>query len=276
MNAIIDLMNVEHGACALVHAPNGRRAMIDCGHNKSLGWYPGQHLLHLGSHHLDRLFVSNFDEDHGSAFIDLRRRVSVRQIWRNPSLTPCGILLVKKQLGSSAGPNITALAAALQTVYTAPADDIDFGGVRFDCLWHNYPLFADTNNLSMMLFVSYGDHRILLPGDMERPGWLAMMGRPEFWNLLRGTNVLVAPHHGRESGYCRELFDYWRPELVLVSDGPKEFETQEVDYGRHAQGIVMNGSWRGALTTRKDGNIRLIIPASGSAPVVTRAECSWP
>jgi hypothetical protein len=76
------------------------------------------------------------------------------------------------------------------------------------------------------------------------------------------VNVFVASHHGRENGYCEEMFQHCRPDIVIISDKKVDHNTQEHCYGTHASGIDF---WRGieylgrryVLTTRKDGHIAI-------------------
>lgn len=55
-------------------------------------------------------------------------------------------------------------------------------------------------------------------GDLECAGILELMKLSEFKQALRETNVLVAPHHGRESGCCDEMFEFCKPYYVVISD----------------------------------------------------------
>lgn len=82
----LEVFNVEHGACALLTYDNGERIMIDCGHNASTGWRPGDHLRRLGVLSLRALFVTNFDEDHVSGFGNLIDNVHVVTIFRNATV----------------------------------------------------------------------------------------------------------------------------------------------------------------------------------------------
>jgi hypothetical protein len=52
------IFNVEHGACALLTTDAGHRLVIDCGHNATTGWYPGEYLAGQGIGGLDALCVS--------------------------------------------------------------------------------------------------------------------------------------------------------------------------------------------------------------------------
>lgn len=105
----------------------------------------------------------------------------------------------------------------------------------------------------------------LIPGDNEAASWKELLEKPSFIKAINDTDIFVASHHGRESGYYSELFKYFNPKLVIVSDGP-EVETSVTDkYSKIASGwnIYKRSEnekiphERKCLTTRKDG--RLII-----------------
>ena len=83
----------------------------------------------------------------------------------------------------------------------------------------------------------------VIPGDLEKPAWQKLLQNPNFCNRLRRVSVFIASHHGRTSGYCREVFDYCSPAVIIFSDGPKQFATQEEanTYAAHASGV--NFQW---------------------------------
>lgn len=74
---ILEIFDVEHGACALITTSNGKRIMIDCGHNATTGWRPGTMLRSRTVSYLDRLYITNYDEDHVSGFPNLADNVYV-------------------------------------------------------------------------------------------------------------------------------------------------------------------------------------------------------
>ena len=85
----------------------------------------------------------------------------------------------------------------------------------------------------------------------------------------------IASHHGRENGYCADVFNYCSPEIVVISDQEKRYGTQEHNlYARHVRGQGINfGSvlapkYRKVLTTRNDGSIR-IYEQSGQMRILT-------
>ena len=95
----LQIFDVEHGGCALLTCDSGARLMIDCGHNATSGWYPGDHLRRLGVRHLEMLVVTNYDQDHISGFPNLIDSVSIGTIVRNTSVAPADIWSLKSEDG---------------------------------------------------------------------------------------------------------------------------------------------------------------------------------
>lgn len=272
---ILDIFDVEHGACALITTSNGRRMMIDCGHNTTTGWRPGTSLRRSGITHLDRLIVTNYDEDHVSGLPNLIDNIDIDELGRNPSVRPDTIRFLKSEDGMGDGINV--LVRSIENVFTggSPTKAKDFGDTSFSFFWNNHgspPLgFDDENNLGLVVFVKCGDHKIIFPGDMEKAGWRRLLQKPEFVNELSNVNVFVASHHGRENGCCEEVLQHCRNVFAFViSDQKKRYQTQETveQYRRYAKGVSFpNGTLRRVLTTRRDSSMRFQMPVFGQAVV---------
>lgn len=276
-DGVLQVFDVEHGACALltVPAPNGgwKRMLIDCGHNATTKWYPGEHLRSLGVTHLDQLAITNYDEDHLSGYPNLLQQgISVDWILRNPTVAPQTIRRLKSETGM--GPGIDALISSLAN-FGPPVPGSDgppiFQGVHREWFFNPYPYFQDENNLSLVLYLAINGFSFLFPGDMERAGFDYMLKTDtRFRALVGGLDVLMASHHGRESGISPEMFEVCgcRPKLVVISDDYKQYNTQETAnyYASKCAGIAdfrYSGNTRKVLTTRNDGEI-LFSFANGS------------
>ena len=139
---------------------------------------------------------------------------------------------------------------------------VAFRTVRF---WNPYPTFANTNDLSLVVFIKYGGFKMLFPGDLEKAGWRALLQRADFRAELNGTDILVASHHGRDSGYCEDVFNYCAPRAVVISDKPIQHATQQTvpDYRRvvRENGVRVRTTMkdRHVLTTRRDGWIQFTV-----------------
>jgi competence protein ComEC len=154
---------------------------------------------------------------------------------------------------------------------TVPAS---FGGVRFQFFT---PLQATTNlnDTSLVTVISYANSKILIPGDNEKPSWTELLGRADFWAAIAGTDVLVAAHHGRDAGYCADLFKFISPKLTIISDGRFK-ETSATDrYCGQTTGWTVydragDSESRKCVTTRSDGDIvvRFFRDAYNNNPVL--------
>ncbi|ABE36575.1 hypothetical protein Bxe_C0677 [Paraburkholderia xenovorans LB400] len=143
------------------------------------------------------------------------------------------------------------------------------GGITMSAFWNTYPQFIDTNNLSLAVFIKYRWFKILFAGDLEKAGWRALLQQASFRAELAGTEVLVASHHGRENGFCEDIFAYFTPSCVVISDKAIVHATQETvpDYRAvvRKQGAYVNttGKRRHVLTTRRDGWIQFTVLDNG-------------
>lgn len=283
---ILKIWDVQHGACAmLTHRSNygeeGRLAMIDSGDNSDTGWKPSAYIKHyLNRSALDYLFVTNADLDHISDLNNLwREGITVLNFYRNRSVSPEALRLIKEASGELTEDIERYLDLHAGYVYPVDAPfDQSMGGITTKTFYNNYPRFDDTNNLSLAVFFKFGAFKILFPGDMEKDGWLALLEQPAFRAELIDTTVLVASHHGRENGYCAELFNYCHPRVVVMSDKAIVHDTQRmtqtyrqrvIEYWPNGIQVASTGKQRHVLTTRRDGWIQFNVNDRGDFTIYT-------
>ena len=232
----VRIWDVEHGACAMVQhvirtglrEHGGRLAMIDSGHGT--GFRPSEYIRALGRNQLDYLFITNADQDHMSNLQGLwDTGIYVPVVHRNPSPSAGAMRAIKEQSGTLTpdAERFIQICRDFNGSITEPFDQ-NMGGITMSAFWNSYPQFTDTNNLSLVVFIEYRSFKILFPGDLEKPGWAALLQQPAFRSKLRGTDVLVASHHGRENGFCKDIFAYFTPSCVVISDKAKIHSTQEM------------------------------------------------
>jgi hypothetical protein len=264
------IWDVEHGQCAMLgHTSNGqlgRLAMIDSG--CTANWRPSTHIKNaLGRTFLDYLLITNADQDHMSDLQGLwDEGISVTTCFKNASLTSADFEAIKLEGGPLS--DDARRYAQILSGYTASVPqpfNQYMSGIICTTFGNTYPAFTDTNNLSLVIFIEYAGFKILFPGDLEKEGWLALLADAAFRAKLASTNVLVASHHGRESGFCEEIFDYFTPQAVVISDKPIAHETQLMvpDYRNVTKdsGVIVATTQkrRHVLTTRRDGWIEFIV-----------------
>ena len=168
------------------------------------------------------------------------------------------------------------------------------------------------NALSMVFYFRHGSHTILFPGDMtpegmarileggkgvqkrfsrfekgfaqKHPGWHEKTGsQPTLKELLgQGLTVLVAPHHGLESCYSKELFAAMRgskPSLNVLSERRKAHDGDGTTDARYqseagARGLSVdvdgNPSMRRSVSTKNGHHILIAFAGSGAPRVYLR------
>lgn len=259
---ILEIFDVEHGQCSLLATDTRASILIDCGHNATTGWRPSTYLASYGIDYLDKLIITNADEDHASDLHNLVQTARIDSLVRNPTLKGADVMYLK---GQKPGLGISEFAKMTDR-YVGAVLNRDFGPVEFLHFWNQYPQdFEDENNLSLVTIIRHQDFSVCFPGDMERAGWLKILHQPSFRQAIANVDVFVASHHGRDSGCCDELFTLtgWTPSLTVISDAGKQHASQETCdwYWRRTRGANVGGRNRRVLTTRTDG--RIVISSAG-------------
>ena len=152
------------------------------------------------------------------------------------------------------------------------------GGIKTSLFWNSYPQFMATNDLSLVVFIKFGEFQMLFPGDLEEAGWLALLQNPGFRAKLANTDILVASHHGRANGYCKEVFNYCHPQAVVMSDKSIIRDTQLIAQVYHNEVIkhypagvhvATTNKRRHVLTTRRDGRIHFEVDEHSRFTITT-------
>ncbi|MFC3958659.1 ComEC/Rec2 family competence protein [Halovivax cerinus] len=139
------------------------------------------------------------------------------------------------------------------TFHTFGTSDSDLGSTRFKKL----------NNLSRVTVVNSFGFQYVTMGDLMPKGIEELKDNDSAMSAIADSEVLVAPHHGRDSSYDDELVEHINPDLVLVSDEGDPKNPATTDYYSHATGVPVehedtgNMETRYVLTTRNDGRIRI-------------------
>lgn len=63
--------------------------------------------------------------------------------------------------------------------------------------------------------------------DIEKDGWLKLLAIESFRNNLKKVKIFIASHHGREGGYCEDVFKHCSPNSIIISDKEVTHETQK-------------------------------------------------
>lgn len=252
----LTIHNVGHGLCISLIHQNGNVMLWDCGHSDDNR--PSDFLTSLGISHIDHFFVTNYDEDHISDLPNLRANLHLRSMIRNKSISREQLRNLKLQ-GGPISPAMESMLDMIQLYKHGPLSPApEFPGANYRTFSNAYGgSLSDTNNISLVTFLECGNTKFIIPGDLEEKGWNALLQKQEFIDELAAVNVYIASHHGRENGYCQDIFSFCTPNVIVFSDSAIKHATQEMsqNYATHATGIPFNGSTRYVLSTRNDGSL---------------------
>ena len=110
---------------------------------------------------------------------------------------------------------------------------------------------SNLNNHSIVTVAAYAGTKILIPGDNEAMSWRELLQDSTFVEAIRDTNILVAAHHGREAGYCEDIFEHMPDlRLTVISDGPGSDTSATAKYHRHCGGWPVRYRADGSQETR--------------------------
>ena len=267
------MWNVQHGSAAYIGTPNGKHIVIDLGAGDDFS--PLTHLWREGVRKLDHVTITHPHMDHiedilyfdafkpgGASMPSHLTEKDIRD--GNPKSSSEAdkkirqYLDIKRRYAGSASPQ--------ENVHTLQ----NTGGALVSMFNPVKAPKGNLNNHSVVTTVQYNGVKILIPGDNEAASWEELLGQTSFKSAIRNTHVLVAAHHGRESGFYRPLFDHIRPLITLISDGRAGGTSVTSWYDAVTKGYQVRKrrdrttSVRKCVTTRNDGSIVVDLGANSA------------
>ncbi|MHA1975096.1 MAG: ComEC/Rec2 family competence protein [Candidatus Hodarchaeales archaeon] len=254
------LWDVGHGLSIWIKTPNGQNHWIDLG--KSDNFSPSEHVNRMYDvESIDYLIISHPDQDH---LLDLpnflRSFGDPRVIRKNGTLPPnekYGDMSLEymrqfKRLDTNFKSNIDWACN--------PRNPKNNGGIEYLIECNTYSNNVTGNDTSLMVMVLYHGLLLVCPGDIEPSGWTLLWNKKgsEFEGLIQRskTRVLVAPHHGRKSGYSQHMMDFVNPHLVIISDIWGDSETHP-KFRENPLGIIQNGQNLKYFSTKRNGRVEI-------------------
>lgn len=250
--------NVEHGNCHAIWTPSGKLIVVDIGTSDNFS--PLEWLKSQGITTVDLLVLTHPHDDHIRGFRDLNG-INVKVLWRPRNIPPALTTELDRGLKSTWD--------AYDSHFIQPVEGanrfFDRSSTFFDGL--SFEFFggksdsANLNNYSVVGVLDYCGFKVIFPGDLENAGWTPLLNDPGFRAAIHGATILVASHHGREAGWCSDLFRYISPKLVIVSDGSCTDTSVVSQYCQKASGAnvlarkTTDVQTRHVVSTRDNGHI---------------------
>lgn len=203
---------VGHGCAVVLELPDGKTVLYDAGQlgsPEACAQAITRYLWSEGKRRIDSVVISHEDVDHFNALPELLERVTVGQV----------VVAAPMQFEGGAA---RVVAEAIDR-FEIPLQRLARGDrlaidplVGLEVLHPPAAGVAEgsDNAQSLVLAVTVGQFRLLLCGDLEPPGTEQLLSTPP-----RGCDVLLAPHHGSPRSNPPGLFDWCRPEQVVISGG---------------------------------------------------------
>lgn len=276
-HAELVIWDVQHGNAIYLKTPNGKHIVIDLG----VGSY-GHHgqgfspLLHLrdnyGVKQIDFVIITHPHKDHIEDMLNFK--ILNPKVFRRPqNITREDVLPAVLEKDRP----IFEEYFRIHESYNSPIDENDpinpskpenLGGLSIQTFKISNLPKSNLNNLSILTVVTLEGIKIVLPGDNEIQSLDELMKQDDFKSAVKDADVLLAPHHARESAFHPEFVKHVNPRIVAVSDGSYA-DTSAIDryrayargWGVHSNGVRTN---RYTLSTYNEGVIVVHFGASTS------------
>ena len=123
--------------------------------------------------------------------------------------------------------------------------------------------FIEGNNTSIVVMLLYENVLFVCPGDIEPLGWHELWCRhaDSYVALIEAAQYrfLVAPHHGRKSGYSKEMMEAIKPHATFISDVWGASETHPAFRSDPLGVPFQNGNTVKCYTTKRAGRVQVVV-----------------
>ncbi|ELY2011336.1 MBL fold metallo-hydrolase [Flavobacterium psychrophilum] len=271
MNKQVELVfwDVQHGHSTYIKSPNNRHIVIDLG----TGDYSGKNekfspLLHLKNNYnvkqLDYVIITHPHLDHIDDILNFDT-MNPKMLMRASQLTNKEVMEGVQEKDKKKFEKYCEINTRFsEPVNEDSAENLskldNWGGLKIlsfnptSCNHNNY------NNHSIITVIEFADIKIVIPGDNEKCSFEELFKLQTFKTAIKDADILLAPHHGRESGYNLDFINLVNPRLTVVSDGRFCDTSANAKYTAKSRGWLVhskNGTSkeRKCLTTNTDGEV---------------------
>lgn len=250
----VSFLDVGQGDSALIQTPSGKRILIDAGPN-------GRALRLLGERipfwekTIEVMIATHPDKDHIGGFVDILGRYTPMLFIQSGATSNNGVdEAVKKEI------DIVAKERGLVVREAYREQTIDFAdGVILTILYPNQSIEGlDTNDASIVLRITYGEHSFLFTGDAAFATEFSLLERGQ----LEKTTVLKVGHHGSRFSTGVLFLEKVAPEIAILSAG------KDNSYGHPNTGVIESLTHFGAKIFRTDTAGTISISSNGTRMTV--------
>ena len=241
-------IDVGHGTSVLLEMPTGENYLYDSGRlgNDDLTSRGIEDVLwSRGLTRLDAVILSHADADHYNALPGLVHRFGIGEV-----VTPPGLFDDDSVILAEIHAELERYGIPVREV--SVADGFMHPDRAIQILHPPMARLPGSDNAnSLVIRIDFQGRSLTLPGDLEPPGTRTVVNLPR---PIPG-GVMMAPHHGSLSAKTKEMLQWARPSMVVVSGG---------DRAKNPAVIKMLQAYGSEVAvTARDGAIRVVINGGG-------------
>lgn len=257
--AKMKVWNVELGLAVHIKAPNGKYIVIDLGSSETVS-----PINSLPNFMVKHMVITHPHHDHISDIDNLSWLKKPNTLWRVKALSRDDIIPnVDEDYKDKFNKYFDFVESYNQSIepLNSPSNENTFDGLTAEVFQATGYSGSNINNYSGIVVLRLGNAKIIVCGDNQNESFKELMDSSSFKDAVKNAWVLVAAHHGRESGYYKDFVELVRPYITIISDTHKSKTSVTEKYTDASNGydVFDNSSGkttkRKCLTTRNDGNI---------------------
>jgi beta-lactamase superfamily II metal-dependent hydrolase len=261
--------DVQHGHSTYIKTPNNRHIVIDLGtgdyFGNNLEFSPLKHLKNnYNVKQLDYVIITHPHLDHIDDILNFD--LLDPKVFRRPKhLTNKEVM---EGVQDKDKPKFKKYCE-INNRYSSPvsSDSSDsasnpdnWGGLNIQSFTPSSCNHNNYNNHSIVTVIELDGLKVVIPGDNEKCSFDELLEKETFKSAIKNADVLLAPHHGRESGYNKDFMDLVNPRLTVVSDGRFCETSANARYSAKSRGWKVfrkdgSSKERKCLTTNSDGEV---------------------
>ena len=212
---------VGQGNCNVMITDAGEVYIFDGGSSseKNMGQYIILPFLrYSGLSRIDGIFISHSDEDHVNGLLELLENADswnlrIRGVYITPQMRDDGSENTEQLLSA-------CRAAGVPIICITAGDTWQSGDTHFTCL-HPASTYIpeDPNSGSMCMLAELNDFTLLIPGDVQESGEIALTQAIAIALNGRHLDIYITAHHGSSGSTTEDFLNTAHPRLAINSAG---------------------------------------------------------
>ncbi len=235
-NMVVHFLDVGQGDSIFVQLPSGEIMLVDAG-TRSMGKNVVNYLKKAGVRKIDYLVATHPHEDHIGGMTAVVQEFEIDRIYM-PKVTH------STKTYEDLLKSIQARGLKIKKA-VAGVEIINSGELRAELIAPNKASYAEVNNYSTVIKLSFGQVAFLLTGDAEEQSEKEMLAS----GVSLAVDVLKVGHHGSSSSTSTAFLDAVSPKYAVISCGAGN------DYGHPHAETLRKLSGTQIFRTDLDGSI---------------------